>query len=239
MIQNDCKDIIAAQNGDNDIMQKLLDQNKGLIWSIVKRFKDRGHDLEDLYQIACMAFIKAIKRFDVNYDVKLSTYAVPYILGEIKRFVRDDGPIKVSRSAKELLMKIYELQKMNVMQTGKELTVNEIAKKLEVPKEDVVFALTSGKPLESIDEYAYDDDSKTKIVDQLTDDKDEANTVINNLALKQMLSKLNDREKEIILLRFFKDQTQTQVAKVIGVTQVQVSRIEKKILSDMRKGMIG
>jgi len=238
MIENDCKDIIAAQNGNNEIMQKLIDQNKGLIWSIIKRFKDRGHELEDLYQIACMAFIKAIKRFDVNYDVKLSTYAVPYILGEVKRFVRDDGPIKVSRSAKELLMKICELQKMNVAKTGNELTVNELAKNLGVAKEEIVYALTSGKPLESIDEYIYDD-SKTKIIDQITNDKDEATMVINNLALKQMINKLTDREKEIILLRFFKDQTQAQVAKVVGVTQVQVSRIEKKILNDMRKDMIG
>lgn len=239
MIENDFKDIIAAQNGNNEIMQKLIDQNKGLIWSIIKRFKDRGHEFEDLYQIACMAFIKAIKRFDVNYDVKLSTYVVPYILGEVKRFVRDDGPIKVSRSTKELLMKIYELQKTSVSKTGRELTVNEIAENLGVAKEEIVYALTSGKPIESIDEYLYGEDSKTKMVDQITDDKDEAGMIINNLALRQMIDKLNDREKEIILLRFFKEQTQAQVAKVVGVTQVQVSRIEKKILSDMKKGMIG
>ena len=239
MVENDYNDILAAKNGNNEIMQKLINENKGLIWSIVKRFKDRGHDLEDIYQIACMGFIKCIKRFSVEYNVKLSTYAVPYILGEIKRFLRDDGAIKVSRNAKELLAKINEIQKMNLVQNGEELTINEIVEKLKVPKEDVVYALTSGRPIESIDEYIYGDESRTTIIEQITNTKDEASNIVDNIVLKQIIDKLTEREKKVIMLRYFKDQTQAQVAKIIGVTQVQVSRIERKVLSEMKKEIIG
>lgn len=239
MYDNNIENIVKAQNGESKAMQDLLEANSGLIWSIVKRFKDRGHEMEDLYQIACVGFIKSIKRFNTNYDVKLSTFAVPYILGELKRYIRDDGPIKVSRSVKELLTKIKNAQNDFSKKNGREITINEISEILNVPVEDIAFALTSAKPLESIDEAVYDDDSKTKLIDQISTNKDEANTIVNNLTLKGLLNSLEPREKQLIMLRYYKEQTQTQVAKILGITQVQVSRLEKKILNSMREQMIG
>lgn len=239
MYENNIQNIVEAQNGNSEAMQELLESNAGLIWSVVRRFKDRGHEMEDLYQIACMGFIKCIKKFDVNYNVKLSTYAVPYILGEIKRFIRDDGPIKVSRSIKELVVKIRNIQKEYMDSNGKEITLNEISDILKIPVEEVAFALTSAKPLESINEEIYEENSKTKLIDQISTNKDEANTIVNKLALNKLLSDLEPRDKEIIMLRYYKEQTQSQVAKILGITQVQVSRLEKKILTSMREKMSG
>lgn len=194
-----------------------------------------GYELEDLYQIGSMGFIKAIKRFDVTYDVKLSTYAVPYILGEIKRFLRDDGPVKVSRSIKELGIKIIELQKEYFRKKGEEMNVNQIAEQLKIPKEEVAVALDCLKPVESIYEGTYsDEEGSISIIDSLAEDKDEAGQLVDQLSLKQMIQNLNDREKEIIFLRYYKEKTQTQVAKILGITQVQVSRIERRILDTMK-----
>ena len=239
MYINNIENIVEAQNGNKEILQELINSNNGLIWSIVKRFEGRGYETEDLYQIGAMGFIKAIQRFDVSFGVQLSTYVVPYVLGEIRRFIRDDGPIKVSRSAKELLVKINELQKQNLINGEKELTVNEIAEKLNVEKEDVVYALTANNPIESIDEELYEENNKVTLIDKIADNKYEHNTIIDKLALKDMISNLDDREKQIILLRYYKDQTQSQVAKLLGITQVQVSRLEKKILNNIREKMIG
>ena len=223
--------IIEAQNGNEEEMANLIKNNNGLIWSIVRRFKDRGYELEDLYQIGCIGFIKSIKRFDTQYDYKLSTYAVPYILGEIKRFIRDDGPIKVSRSTKELMVKIREIQKRHL---DKEVSINEIAKELKVEREEIAFALASTRPIESINEEVYEENGKTRLIDQISSGKDEETTTVNNLVLKNLINALNERERKIILLRYFKEQTQSQVAKILGITQVQVSRLEKKILTEMR-----
>lgn len=239
MYINNIEDIVEAQNGNKEILQKLINNNNGLIWNIVKRFKGRGYDPEDLYQIGVMGFIKSIQRFDVNFGVQLSTYVVPYVLGELRRFIRDDGPIKISRNTKELLVKIKEIQKHNIINTGKELTVNELAEELEISKEDVVYALTATNPIESIDEEVYEENGKLRLVDQLTDNKDEHNTIINKIALKDVINNLDSRDKQIILLRYYKDQTQSQVAKTLGITQVQVSRLEKRILSFMKEKMLG
>lgn len=238
MYENDINDIIEAQNGNKEAMQKLINTNKGLIWNVVKRFKERGHEIEDIYQIGCMGFIKAIQRFDTKFDVKLSTYAVPYMLGEIKRFIRDDGLVKVSRSTKELYLRIRELQNENSKKNGTELTINQIANKLKVSKEEISFALDAIRPVQSIDEDVYDDNGNTKLVDQIKDNKDEANMIATKLALKKIIEGLNKREKQIVILRYFKEQTQAQVAKALGITQVQVSRIEKKILNSMKTKMI-
>ena len=226
--------IIEAQNGNEEELENLVKCNSGLVWSIVRRFKDRGHELEDLYQIGCIGFIKSIKRFNTQYEVKLSTYAVPYILGEIKRFIRDDGSIKVSRSTKELMVKIREIQKRHLNEKGEEINIKEIAKELKVDKEEIAFALASTRPIESINEEIYEENGKTKLIDQISSGKDEETTIVNNLVLKNLINALNERERKIILLRYFKEQTQSQVAKILGVTQVQVSRVEKKILSEMR-----
>lgn len=239
MYENNLTNIVKAQSGDEQAMTDLLNNNKGLIWNIVKRFTNRGYETEDIYQIGCMGFIKAIKRFDTSFEVQISTYAVPYILGEIKRFIRDDGAIKVSRSTKELAIKILELQKEYMNKTGEEISLSQISKTLKTPKEEITFALDCLKPVSSIYEETNgaSDDDRT-IIDKLTNDEDEANTVTDKIALKQLIENLDSREKQIIMLRFYKDKTQSQVAKVLGITQVQVSRIEKKILNSMKLKLI-
>ena len=138
---NDLRDIIKAQNGNEDIMEQLIEKNKGLIWSIIRRFKDRGVETDDLYQIGVLGFIKSIKKFDTTFDVKLSTYAVPYIMGEVKRHIRDDGPIKISRSIKDLGKKAMEIQREHLRKTGQDISIVEVAKKLRVSKEEIAFAL--------------------------------------------------------------------------------------------------
>ena len=218
-------------------MERLIRDNNGLIWSIVKRFTNRGYEVEDLYQIGCMGFIKSIKRFDTNFEVKLSTYSVPYILGEIKRFIRDDGPIKVSRSIKELNAKINEIKKYHLNKTGKEITIEEICKELKVEKEDVIMAMESTNVIESIDGAATAENKDGKqmtIFDRISTGKNEEEGITNNIVVKQLINELDDRDKEIILLRFFKEKTQTEVAKILGISQVQVSRIERKILNKMK-----
>lgn len=239
MYENNLNDIVKAQTGDEQAMTDLLNNNKGLIWNIVKRFTGRGYETEDIYQIGCMGFIKAIKRFDTSFEVQISTYAVPYILGEIKRFIRDDGAIKVSRSTKELAIKILELQKEHMNKTGEEISLSQISKTLKIPKEEITFALDCLKPVSSIyEETSGSSDDDRTIIDKLTDNQDEANTVTDRIALKQLIENLDNREKQIIMLRFYKDKTQAQVAKVLGITQVQVSRIEKKILNSMKLKLI-
>ena len=220
-------------------MTKLIEENNGLIWSIVKRFKDRGYELEDLYQIATIGFIKSIKRFDSSYYVKLSTYAVPYILGEIKRFIRDDGNIKISRSIKELAIKIRDIQTKYLNTIGKEITISEIAKELKVSTEDITLALDSLKPTISIYEDSYtNEEGGISFLDTLSTKIDEAENITNKLALKKLIENLNERDKQIILLRYYKNKTQTQVAKILGISQVQVSRIEKKILDSMKLKLV-
>lgn len=233
--ENTIKDIIDAQNGNQEMMAKLVEENNGLIWSIVKRFQGRGYELEDLYQIGSIGFIKSIKRFDTSFDVKLSTYAVPYILGEIKRFIRDDGSIKVSRSIKELAMKIRDIQARYLREKGEEITILQIAKELKVSKEDVAIALDSLRPTVSIYEDNYsNDEGGISFLDTLSSDVDEAEQLSNKLAIKQLIENLEQREKELILLRYYKNKTQMEVAKILGISQVQVSRIEKKILNSMK-----
>ena len=230
MFENSIEAIKKAQSGDKYEMERMIRDNNGLIWSIVKRFQGRGYDLEDLYQIGCMGFIKSIKRFDTNYDVKLSTYAVPYMIGEIKRYIRDDGPVKVSRSIKELSMKIRELQKEHINKRGRELTIEELEKELKISKEDISLALEANNTVK--------DGNSLNLIEKISSDKNEEEFITNKLAIKQLIEGLEDRDKEIILLRFYKDKTQSQVAKILGITQVQVSRLERKILENMRTKLI-
>ena len=238
MHENFVESIKKAQNGDKNEMAKLVENNQGLIWSIVKRFLGRGYDKEDIYQIGCLGFIKAIRRFDSEFEVKLSTYAVPYILGEIKKFLRDDGPVKVSRGLQELNIKIKELQK-EYLKKGKELNLLEISEILKIPKEEVAMAMDVGKPRESIEESVYNNDkSEISLLDMLYNNKDEQTEIANKLTIQKLIENLDDRDKEIILLRFYKDKTQTEVAKIMGISQVQVSRIEKKILKGMKTQLV-
>ena len=238
MYENDMKIIEQAQKGSKEAMTKLLEDNNGLIWSIVRRFSGRGYEIEDLYQIGCIGFIKAIQRFDTSFEVRLSTYAVPYILGEIKRFIRDAGPIKVSRSIKELNIKILELQKEYFNKHGRDMTLEEISKELKISKEEITMALDSTRPVDSIENAKYTDsktDKTISILEQISTGKDEQTEITNRLAIKNLISELNEKEKEIIMLRYYKQKTQMQVSKILGITQVQVSRIERKVLDNMRR----
>lgn len=231
---NDIEDIIKAQNGDENVMEKLINENKGLIWSIIRRFKDRGVEIDDLYQIGVLGFIKSIKKFDTTFDVKLSTYAVPYIMGEIKRHIRDDGPIKVSRSIKDLGKKVIDLQKEYLKQTGQDISIIQVAKKLNVTKEEVALALDSFNPVESIYNSTSEQDDGQSLLDTLSSNIDEQLEIVNRLSLEQLIDNLNDEEKQIILLRYYKGRTQTEVAKILKTSQVQISRIEKKVLERMK-----
>ena len=236
MYENNINSIKRAQEGDKFEMDRLIRENNGLIWSIVKRFMNRGYEVEDLYQIGCIGFIKSIKRFDTNFEVKLSTYSVPYILGEIKRFIRDDGPIKVSRSIKELNTKINELKRYYLL-NGKEITLEQICKELKIQKEDAIIAMESTNAVESMDAVANAENKDGKqmtVFDKISTGKNEEEMITNRMVVNQLINELQDRDKEIILLRFFKEKTQTEVAKILGISQVQVSRIERKVLNEMK-----
>ncbi len=240
MCEEDIQKIEKAQSGDKNALEELIEENNGLIWSIVKRFYGRGHEPEDLYQIGCLGFIKSIKRFNTDFEVKLSTYAVPYMIGEIKRYIRDDGPVKVSRSIKDLGIKIRELQKEKINKEGKEPKIQEIAKELNVDLDDVILAMEATNSVESIEgtKHINNKDGKSiSLLDTLSTDKNEEETITNKLAIGQLIKDLNDREKEIILLRYYKEKTQAQVAKILGISQVQVSRLERKILENMKRKM--
>ena len=201
----------------------------------MKRFCGRGYETEDLYQIASMGFIKSIKRFDLEYDVKLSTYAVPYILGEIKKFIRDDGIIKVSRSIKELNMKISRLEEEHLRRTGESLSLQELQKELKLDKEEIIAALEARNPVESIyKEESQGDDKNLALINRIPVAENEENIVINKLTINQLIENLEPKERQIIILRFYKNKTQSQVGEALGISQVQVSRIEKNILNKMR-----
>lgn len=242
MYEQDMKIIESAQNGNKEDMTKLIEDNNRLIWSIVRRFNGRGYDTEDLYQIGSIGFIKAIQRFDTSFEVRLSTYAVPYILGEIKRYIRDDGPIKVSRSIKELNVKILELQREFLHKYGRDISLEEISKELKISKEEIAMALDSARPVDSIEDAKYKDnktDKTVSILEQISTGKDEETEITNRITIKNLINELNDKEKEIILLRYYKQKTQMQVSKILGITQVQVSRIERKVLDKMKKRLSG
>ncbi len=215
MYENSVDDIKKASLGDEMAMTKLIEDNQGLIWSIVKRFCGRGYETEDLYQIGCMGFIKSIKRFDTSYDVKLSTYAVPYILGEIKKFIRDDGIIKVSRSIKELNMKISKLEEEHLRKTGENISIKELEEKLGVSKEEIAVALDARNPVESIykEEGKTGDEKNIKLINKIPIGENEENNIVNKITINQLIEGLENKEKQIIVLRFYKNKTQSEVRK--------------------------
>lgn len=226
--------IRKAQNGDEAAKEQLLQENSGLIWSVVQRFHGRAEQ-EDLYQIGAIGLLKCIEKFDFGFEVKFSTYAVPMIIGEIKRFLRDDGTLKVSRSLKELAYRAKKMQEKNLQEEHKELNLQELAKRLEVEKEDLVLALESGREVESL--YAQngsEQDAPLQLIDKLADTT-ETEKMMERLSLMEALERLEKKERQIITMRYFQDRTQSDVAKQIGISQVQVSRIEKRILSEMRE----
>ena len=227
----------GASLGNSKALEKMIELNNGLIWSIAKRFTGRGYELEDLYQIGCIGMIKSIKKFDFKFGVKFSTYAVPYILGEIKKFLRDDGIIKISRSIKELGIKIKEIEKEYVLKKGESISVKKLSDLLKVSEVDIVSAIEASKQVESINEEVYEDGKSTKI-DKIVSNRDEQGKIIDKIVLNEMVNSLKERDKKIIVLRFYKEKTQTQVAKILGISQVQVSRIEKRILKDLKNKLI-
>lgn len=238
MYETNTEDIIKAQEKSEEAMEKIITNNSGLVWSIVNRFLGRGYSKEELYQIGCIGLIKAIQRFDVEFEVKISTFAVPYIMGEIKRFLRDDGPIKISRSIKELGIKIREIQRDYLMKNGKDIKISEIAKILNTKVEDIAQALEASKPLDSIDEEIYEGDDTQSKISKISNNKDEMGELVNKITIRDLIKGLEKREQEIILLRYYKQKTQNEVAKTLGISQVQVSRIEKKILMQMREKIV-
>lgn len=225
--------IWQAQSGDKRAMSEIIDDNIGLVWNIVRRFNNRGYELEDLFQIGCIGFVKAVQRFNTDYETKLSTYAVPMIIGEIKRFIRDNGPVKVSRSLKELACKVRQLQDDEEKNGREELSIEELSNKLNVSKEDIVIALDSTSYVESLDRKIYDDD-ETTIGERVIYEDNEYKDLLNKITIEKMLEMLNEKEKRVILYRYFKEKTQTEISNILGISQVQVSRIEKKALEKMR-----
>ena len=226
--------INRAHQGDKLARDKILIENTGLIWSIVRRFLKRGHEGEDLFQIGCIGMLKAIDRFDTEFDVAFSTYAVPMIAGEIRRFIRDDGIVKISRKIKENQMKIMHQREIYINEKKQEPTIEELEKVCDLTKEEIVMAIDASRNVESIDKEMYSKDSAYTLMDLAEDDTNIEETVLNKIMVQQLMDMLESKERKIINLRYFKNKTQSQVAKEMGMTQVQVSRLEKKILNSMR-----
>ena len=232
---NNIRLLRSAAEGDCDARESLVTENMGLVWSIVKRFTGRGYDAEDLAQIGCIGLLKALDKFDLTFDVKFSTYAVPIISGEIKRFLRDDGMIKVSRSLKELAMRARYTGEEMADKLGREPTISELAEQMGVAAEELAVALESGAEVESLYKTIYHSDgSDICLIDKLEEEKNFQEAFLDEMVLGELLAELSDTDRLLIELRYFHDMTQSQTAKRLGISQVQVSRLEKKILQRMR-----
>lgn len=228
--------IILAQKGDKEALNEVVKNNLALVTSISKRFMNRGYEFDDIYQIGCMGLVKAINNFDVSYNVKFSTYAVPMIMGEIKRFLRDDGIIKVSRNIKNIAKKIHFDREKLSKKLCREPTVQELSEYSHIDAEDIVLALESSSNMQYLYDVIHKDDgSPIMLIDKLSEESAEDTEIIDKIDLKNVLQNLSSRSRQIIMLRYFKDKTQVQVAKMLGISQVQVSRIEKKVLKIMRE----
>lgn len=228
--------IKRAREGDQIARNQVASENLGLVWSVVRRFAGRGHELEDLYQIGCIGLLKCIDKFEPSFDVKFSTYAVPMIMGEVKRFLRDDGMVKVSRSLKETAYRVYSVREKMINENGMEPTLEELAGCLELDKEEIVVALEASSEVESIYKTIYQNDGNAiYLIDKLVSVEDESQKTVNQLALEELMEQLEEKERSIIRMRYFEDKTQTEIAKKLGISQVQVSRMEKKVLLKMRE----
>ncbi|WP_366922416.1 RNA polymerase sporulation sigma factor SigF [Metallumcola ferriviriculae] len=225
-----------TRNGDEEAREQLINCNLKLVFNVVKRFDNRGYDLDDLFQIGTIGLIKAIDKFDMSYGVKFSTYAVPMIVGEIRRFLRDDSPVKVSRSLKEIAGKVRIRREELSKNMGREPSINELAESLDIPKEQIVEALEAAQLPSSIYDTLYQDSGDPIFVsDQLGSTKEDENVWFDKIALKDLLMSLSEKHRKVLLMRFFQDKTQTEVAEVIGLSQVQVSRIERQALKQIRQ----
>ncbi len=227
--------IRRAHQGDKEARDTLVHNNMGLVWSIVRRFANRGYEMEDLFQIGSIGLLKAIDNFDTSYDVKFSTYAVPLITGEIKRFLRDDGMLKVSRSMKENAWKISRAAEKWQNTYGRDATLAELSDETGIPAEDIVLSLSASTEVDSLYRPVPGAEGKEiTLQEQIRDEKNEMEREVNHIFLEQLLHTLDGKERSLIYMRYFQERTQADVAKVFGTTQVQVSRMEKKLLAKMR-----
>ena len=224
-----------AKNGDSYARDKLVNCNLKLVFNLVKRFQNRGYELEDLFQIGCIGLMKAIDKFDLGYDVKFSTYAVPMIVGEIRRFLRDDNPVKVSRSVKETAYKIQQTRELLTARLGREPTIGEVAGELGLSREEIVNALEAAQTPASIYETLHQDDGDPiYLLDQLKDSEDGETPWLESLSVSELLDKLPERDRQIITWRFFEDKTQADIARRLSLSQVQVSRLERQALKKIK-----
>lgn len=231
--------LTKAKENDEFAKEKLINENSPLIKSVVKRFLNKGVEYDDLYQLGSLGFLKAINNFDVSFGVKFSTYAVPMIAGEIKRYLRDSGVMKISRSVKTLSFKINRLVDSYMAEFDKSPTVDEIAVALNVDSQDVVFAMESSKQILSLNLDVSDDDGKMQTLEEkVSDDINPFDGVVDNMVLYKAIDNLSEREKKIIILRYFRDKTQKEVASVLGVSQVQISRLETKIIEKIKTELV-
>ncbi len=226
--------IKKAQSGDENAKETLVNENSPLIKSVIRWFKGKGIENDDLYQLGCMGFLKAINNFDCSFNVKFSTYVVPMVVGEIKRFMRDDGAVKVSRAIKGLNLKINKFVDEFFIDNSRKPTILEIAEHFKIDEQDVVMAMDSAKmPVSLYTPFEDGDEDGLTIIDRF--DGQENEDFVDKFALKDIINKLEERDKKIILMRYFYDKTQSEIAKRLGVSQVQVSRLENKILENLRK----
>lgn len=225
-----------SHQGDKEARDTLFEENAGLVYSVAKRFLGRGVDMEDLFQIGSIGLLKAVDNFDPSYEVRFSTYAVPMIAGEIKRYLRDDGILKVSRSLKESCSKIYQYREMLERTLGREPTMEEISKEIGLPVEELVLAMESGAEVESLHKTIYQGEgNEISLMDRLPEKENRQEKLIDRILLEELLGSLETRERSLICMRYFQDMTQTEIADVLGVSQVQVSRMEKRIIEKMRE----
>lgn len=228
--------LIKMKNGDKYAREKFIRGNLRLVLSVIQRFNNRGENVDDLFQVGCIGLIKAIDNFDLNQNVKFSTYAVPMVIGEIRRYLRDNNSIRVSRSLRDIAYRALQVRDSLISKNNKEPTVSEIAKELNIPREEVVFALDAIQdPISLFEPIYHDGGDAIYVMDQISDNKNTDDSWIENISIKQALQKLSSREKLILTLRFFEGKTQMEVAEEIGISQAQVSRLEKSALSHMRK----
>lgn len=224
------------QDGDRSAREKLVNGNLRLVLSVIQRFNNRGENVDDLFQVGCIGLMKAIDNFDLGQNVKFSTYAVPMIIGEIRRYLRDNNPIRVSRSLRDIAYKALQVRDALTNKHSREPTIHEISEMLNVPKEDVVFALDAIQDPVSLFEPVYQDGGDPiYVMDQLSDERTKDLQWVEEIALKEALNRLNDREKMILSMRFFEGKTQMEVAEEIGISQAQVSRLEKAAIHQMHK----
>jgi RNA polymerase sporulation-specific sigma factor len=228
--------IQQAREGDKAARDKVITENIALVWSIVRRFTNRGCDAQDLFQIGSIGLMKAVDKFDESFQVQFSTYAVPMISGEIKRFLRDDGMLKVSRSLKENGWRVQKAKEKLAQELGRDGTINEVAKETGLSIEDIVMAMEANSEVESIYKPVYQsDENEICLVDKLPEPVNKGEQLLNRLVLRELLKKLEEKERKLICLRYFEERTQAEVARELGISQVQVSRLEKKILGRMQK----